>query len=58
MVVDVYYTDTPERYTYVSDGAPIFYKSFKGSNSVRGQRVYIETTAPIKVISNTYKEKK
>lgn len=58
MVVDVYYTDSPQRFTYVSDGIPIHYSSSRGTNYVRGNRVYIETTAPIKVISNTYKEKK
>lgn len=58
MVVDIYYTDTPERDTLVSDGQPIIYKSVKGTNSVMGNGIDISTTAPIKVISNTYKEKK
>lgn len=58
MVVDIYYTDTPERDTLVSDGQPIIYKSVRGTNYVTGNGIDISTTAPIKVISNTYREKK
>lgn len=58
MVVDIYYTDTPERHTYVSDGLPIIYRSVRGTNYVTGNGIGISTTAPIKVISNTYREKK
>lgn len=57
MVVDIYYNDTPERHTYISDGVPITYLSCKGTNKVAGEKIYVLTTAPIKVISNTYKEK-
>lgn len=58
MVVDVYYTDKPERHTYVSDGHRIVYSSYRGTNFVQGEELYLSTTAPVKVISNTYKEKK
>lgn len=58
MVVDVYYTDTPERHTYVSDGHEIMYHSNRGTNFVQGEKLYLSTTAPVKVVSNTYKEKK
>lgn len=57
MVVDVYYNQTPERHTYVSDGREIVYLSFRGTNSVHGDRLFISTSAPIKVVSYTYKEK-
>lgn len=57
MVVDVYYTDTPERHTYVSDGCPIQYTCHRGVSRVAGEIEYVSTTAPIKVISNTYREK-
>lgn len=58
MVVDVYYTETPERHTYVSDGHEIMYHSYRGTNFVQGEEMYLSTTAPVKVVSNTYKEKK
>lgn len=58
MVVDVYYNDTPERHTYVSDGHEIMYRSYRGTNFVQGEEMYLSTTAPVKVVSNTYKEKK
>lgn len=58
MVVDVYYNEKPERYTYVSDGHRIVYSSYRGTNFVQGEELYLSTTAPVKVISNTYKEKK
>lgn len=58
MVVDVYYTDTPERHTFVSDGVPIRYICNRGVSRVAGKKEYVRTTAPIKVISNTYREKK
>lgn len=57
MVVDVYYNQTPERHTYVSDGHGIVYRSYRGTNSVHGDRLFISTSAPIKVVSYTYKEK-
>lgn len=57
MVVDVYYTDKSERHTYVSDGREIVYRSYRGTNSVHGDRLFISTSAPIKVVSYTYKEK-
>lgn len=58
MVVDVYYTETPERHIYVSDGVPIYYTCYRGVSRVAGEIEYVSTTAPIKVISNTYREKK
>lgn len=49
--------DLPERHTYVSDGVPIHYTCHRGVSCVSGESEYVRTTAPIKVISNTYKEK-
>lgn len=57
MVVDVYYSDKPERHTYVSDGREIIYSSYRGTNSVHADRLFVSTSAPIKVVSYTYKKK-
>lgn len=57
MTVDIYYSQNPERETFVSDGVPIIYKCSRGTNTVVGDKTFVNTSAPVKVVSNTKKKK-
>lgn len=68
MVYKVYYSNNPRIYTINNDW-PISLESYKGTNSIKktthnsifrklyGAETIIETSAPIEVVSYTYKEK-
>lgn len=57
MTVDIYYTSTPERDIFISDGVPIIYRCSRGTNTVVGDETFVNTSAPVKVVSNTKKKK-
>lgn len=68
MVYKVYYPDNPKTYT-IKNEWPIKMTSFRGTNYIKktthnsifkklyGSETIIETSAPIEVVSYTYKEK-